>query len=393
MNAVSPIEDVAHRLNSVIASGAHPERALDRATKFLERLNAPVRIALLGLPCDEKTRVFNALAGATDAADEPNAIPTELRYGDEEQAEITLSDGTTLLQAGTFDPREHPEAVFVSLRRPLPALKSLSLIDVAADAQAEDQRAAIRWAMSRTDMALWVSPAFSDIEMQIWATAPDDLKDHAYLVLTGRPDGPDAAFLAQHTARVKAMLDYEFLDVVSVGHDVTAETPVLLDEGLEALTGQIRKHADTGRRADADSALMFLNSLERVRSRPVTRPRSRAIPVQQPEDPQELIDLYAQAFTFLRDRGAALLSLIQVGDEPDPLAVLTHCGETLAGLAGLLEKYDDDATASLSALATALAEAEDLLILLGLEDGTGPKIDAVSLLLQLRRELEARLVA
>ncbi|MEL6518120.1 MAG: hypothetical protein AAFQ39_10405, partial [Pseudomonadota bacterium] len=111
------------------------------------------------------------------------------------------------------------------------------------------------------------------------------------------------------------------------------------------------------------------------------------------DDPAELIDLYAQAFTYLRDRGAALLRLIQVGDEPDPLAVLTHCGETLAGLATLLDKYDDDATDSLSALATTLSEAEDLVVLLGLEDGAGPKIDAVTLLLQVRRELEARLAA
>ena len=59
----------------------------------------------------------------------------------------------------------------------------------------------------------------------------------------------------------------------------------------------------------------------------------------------------------------------------------------------IVEKGDLLFTIDARPFETALAEAEDLLILLGLEDGTGPKIDAVSLLLQLRRELEARLVA
>lgn len=391
MNLASPIEDVTHRLTSLVASSAHPEKTKERATKLLERLNAPVRIAVLGLPCAEKARMFHALAGAPDTDTTPGAVPVELRYGDAERAEITLSDGTTIAHDGVFSAREYPDAVYVAQKRPLTALKMLSLIDVAADAQPEDQRAAIAWAMPRTDIALWVSPSFSDIEMQIWAAAPDDLKDHAYLVLTGRPDGPDPAALALHVTRVKALLDYEFLDVIGIGHDLSAQTASLTEAGLAGLTARIEKHAETGRRADADSALMFLNSLERVKSRPVLQPRAPEPQVS--DDPADLIDLYASAFTYLRDRGAALLSLIQVNDAPDPLAVMTHCGETLSGLADLLAKYDDDATASLTALGTTLAEAEDLLVLLGLEDGAGPQIDAVSLLLQLRREFEARLAA
>ncbi|MEO0693756.1 MAG: hypothetical protein AAFY90_12890 [Pseudomonadota bacterium] len=391
MTLIRPIEDVTHRLNALIAAGAHPARTTDRATKLLERLNAPVRIALLGLPCAEKTRVLHALAGMPDATVAANAVPLELRYGAREHAEITLSDGTTLSHDGPFHAQDHPDAVFVSQQLPLGGLKGMVLTDVAADANAEEQRAAIQWAMPRTDIALWVSPTFSDIEMQIWAAAPDDLKDHAYLVLAGHPDGPDPTALSQHVTRVKALLDYEFLDVIGIGHDLGAQTATLADVGLAALSARIEKHAETGRRADADNALMFLNSLERVRSRPVLVPQTPPPAVY--DDPAELIDLYAQAFTYLRDRGAALLRLIQVGDEPDPLAVLTHCGETLAGLATLLDKYDDDATDSLSALATTLSEAEDLVVLLGLEDGAGPKIDAVTLLLQVRRELEARLAA
>ncbi|MEL6517289.1 MAG: hypothetical protein AAFQ39_06205, partial [Pseudomonadota bacterium] len=73
MTLIRPIEDVTHRLNALIAAGAHPARTTDRATKLLERLNAPVRIALLGLPCAEKTRVLHALAGMPDATVAANA--------------------------------------------------------------------------------------------------------------------------------------------------------------------------------------------------------------------------------------------------------------------------------------------------------------------------------
>ncbi|MEL6644642.1 MAG: hypothetical protein AAFQ79_11960 [Pseudomonadota bacterium] len=394
MTLFSPIEDVEVRLKSLIASGDQPVRTTERAEKLLDRLKAPVRIALLGVAGAERTRILNALADLPEGEAAPSAIPMELRYGDHEDAEITLANGTALTEVGCFQPAMHPGAVFVSQRRPLASLKSLSLIDVAAEPTVADQRAAMNWVLPRTDIALWVSPTFSDTEMQIWANAPDDIKDHAYLVLTGGPDGPDPAFLNQHAERVRGLLKHEFHEVVSVGHRIGAEVPTLIGNGVAALQARIRSHADAGRRADADSALMFLNSLDRVRSRPVVA--SRPIlpePVKVAEEPSEVYDLYVAAFTYLRDRAGQLLATIRGGDDPDPLGVLTHCGQTLAGLSKILEDYDDEAPPSLATLAEMLSEAEELVILLELEDGETPKIDAVSLLLQLRREFEARLAA
>lgn len=394
MTALGPIDDVALRLKSLVASGDHPLRTTERAEKLLERLTAPVRIALLGVAGAERTRVMHALAGISEAASTPSAIPMELCYGDAEEATITLSDGSVLKQVGSFQPATHPEAVFVSQRRALPALTSISLIDVAAEPTVEDQRAAMNWAMSRTDIALWISPTFSDVEMQIWTKAPDDIKDHAYLVLTGRPDGPDPAFLNQHADRVRKLMQHEFREVVSIGHRVGAETPTLIGDGVAALQKRIRGHVDAGRQADADGALMFLNSLDRVRSRPVIASRP-VLPEKTKVDPEpsELYELYASAFTYLRDRAGQLLATIRSGDAPNPLDVLSHCGQTLTGLSGILEQYDEDAPTSLATLAEMLSEGEELVVLLGLEDGEAPKIDAVSLLLQLRREFEARLAA
>ncbi len=396
MNALGPIDDIVWKLRAVSAADALPETVRTRANRLIDQLTAPVRVALVGLPCRERMDLFRALAGEAAPEEHDFSIPLELHFAPQETCEITLLDGTVRTIEGRFSPEKYMDAVFVSFGHPAPILERISLLDVAADAAPHQQRAAISWAMSRTDIALWVSPKFTESELRIWETVPDQMMDHAYLVLTGSADGPDRVALQDRALAMAKHFKTEFLDVLPIGFETDHGKQVLATEGVQALVDRIRRHSDAGRRADADGALFFLKSVDPSHVRaaaPAPAAPEPAAPVAEPEEPDEIMELYARAFTYLRDRGGALLSDIRAEDAPDPAHVLAHCGETLSALSEMLTDADQEPTTGLTALANTLSEAEELLILLELEPGTAPAVDAASLLLQLRRDFESRLAA
>ncbi|MEM1064291.1 MAG: hypothetical protein AAGJ74_02215 [Pseudomonadota bacterium] len=395
MNALGPIDDIVWKLRAVSAAEGLPESVRTRANRLIEQLTAPVRVALVGLPCRERMELFHALAGEAAPEEHDFSIPVELHFAPQETCEITLLDGSVRAIEGRFSPEKYMDAVFVSFGHPAPILERISFLDVAADAAPHQQRAAISWAMSRTDIALWVSPKFTESELRIWETVPDQMMDHAYLVLTGSADGPDRVALQDRALAMAKHFKSEFLDVLPIGFDTDHGKQVLSNEGIEALIDRILRHSDAGRRADADGALFFLKSVDptHVRTAAPAPASAPAAAVSEPAEPDEIVTLYARAFTYLRDRGGALLTDVRAGDAPDAALVLAHCGETLTTLSDMLADADHEPTPGLTALANTLSEAEELLILLELEPGTAPAVDAASLLLQLRRDFEARLAA
>ncbi len=410
MTVQEKVDEIAERLRAV-AEAAPTLAIAEKARRLEARLSTPVRVVLLGLPDARKLELLNALAGGTPLPDAAREVTVELLYGKAERARITRSDGSVAEIDGTPGAEDLADAALVVIERPTPVLRRTSFLNLVASADREEQHSAIAWAARRTDIAAWCSANFGRDDRLIWAEVPERVRDHGYLVLTGCG--------AEEASIIKARHRDEFLDVYAVNPDLEAAV-----SGIGELAGRIAYDAELGQRADTDSALLFLKTQA---PRPRTRPRPNSRPLTQPRvmtrprtEPVEIAPppapapapvavpepaavpvarakpagspaLCGSGFGYLRDRGQALLGGVAGGAAFSDDAVLAHCSETLTHLTDLVTGHEDSESAG--DLADMVLEAESLVILLENEGGAEAAVDAVSILLQIRREFEVGLAA
>jgi hypothetical protein len=384
--------DVRARLTALLDARSLPRGAALAATAMLERFDAPVRVTFLGLPGSGRARLMNHLVG-DDVLPEGRALPTLcLVHGAVPRSVGTLASGEQASWPGLpIDAIEQAGTVYLDLARPLATLREFSFLELATDDTAEDQLAAMAWAEDRTDIALWISRGYGPAEAALWARAPDRLRDNGYLVMTGGTAAPEATQGFRAAFRV----------------DDAAGTGPLMDE--------LRACAQRGRQGLVDHALLLLNRFENLRptrqlapppadeappapaptqaapaSRPLTAPLAPTGPA--PRAHPETMLVPAQAVAYLRKRAVELDRLIDSLAELPEKRVLGFCLETVEELVEKVSALDapDPATAEIEEM---VLEAADVIMLLQSEDGIEPATDAITLLLQLRRDLEARLAA
>ena len=442
MNQQVAIDGIEQRLRAFAASPDLSPGLRDQAQRYLTRLVSPVRVTLLGRPSPLKTALLPAALGEEILPPLSHPPTLELRYGEVPAAQITGSDGTVTDIRGELQSEALGGAILAVVERPAPLLRRLSFLEVQADDAIADQRAAIAWAAPRTDIALWCSARYDDTDQALWAAVPDQIKDHAYLILT------DCA-----PAEVEPIRDLaldEFHEIYSV--DLRGETGA---SGVDRLMERLLDHARLGRQADADGALLFIRAQEqaqadsarrptRPRSRPLTRPlapgaagegepatapapaeapaatvpvtpapasQTSAVPitalapetdpantprpitrprVQQDEGEREL---YSAGLRYIRRRSAALLSTMRASDEVKDHLIAAHCGETLVHLSEMLTGHETASEPEVAELTDTVMEAESLVILMENERGEEPALDALAILLQVRQGFESRLAA
>jgi hypothetical protein len=214
--------------------------------------------------------------------------------------------------------------------------------------------------------------------------------------------------------------------------------------GGGALTSEVLRHAERGRRADFDSAHMFLARYqvdeggERRTSRGVSSRGAPAPAVEEPavaspepavpsqevpaeaaptkpdttpeviKGPQvaaaavaaaaepiakvENVALFSDAIRFLRRRGDSLAKSAEELGEGSAKGLIDNCVSAVEHLADLFSE-DESGCQAADAFIDELAEAQDMMVLMQVEDGDGPAADAITLLLQLRRDMEMQLAA
>ncbi|MEE4118979.1 MAG: hypothetical protein V2I65_08185 [Paracoccaceae bacterium] len=422
----------AAQLRALISTGGLPVRAAERAEALLSRLQAPVRVALVGPEAAGRGAGLAALAGdetLADLLDLPGRPPLELRWGAEARVVLRLGCGAPVEGVDLVEAMADPEAALVTVERPLPALRRITLTDLVTEPSADDLLAALAWAARRADVAVWWSHGFGLDERAAWRSAPARLRDHGFLVLDGA--GAEARQAA-------AAASDDFLRVIFSGHGEPAGP---------RLAAEVLHHVALGRQADADAALLFLQShgggTARAPAVPVSQgPAAPESAAPKPVEPERVfpsrapgaramderpVSVGAQLFgrgaaperprsaprpaapatpvlseplrAFCREGAARIrlrarrLRVAGAGRGVPPVAragaeTVRALAETLDDMAeGGLPAADADAQGELSAL---LAAAEETLVLLEAEADVAAAHDAVRLLAQLRHALEAR---
>ncbi len=416
---------VVARLARIEGSGMLPPSVAARVGRMRAALERPVRVTVFGLPGTGKSAVINILAGARVMPDLPGLPTTEVLGGPGPATEMTLGDGRRIEREGlpTGDDLALLPAFVRLTAAGAPGLRQLSLLEVVTDGSAGDLAAAIRWALPRTDIALWCTERLTDADRVAWEAAPDELKDHAVMVLTGAK-GPVPA-----GRPIRSGLPAGFRAAWPVWREpldaalTTGDAAALTASGAGALAQAVADMANAGRAADIEAALMVLSRFEPPEWRPAPTPErepetgpeasSVAPPVPAaavaressvgrhplPQHPARAV----QAILHLQDQAGALLTEVTPdldaggsGGGAWMTEVLGRCAAIAGDLAAILEPEDlasPDEEAKLEPLRAAVDEVADLTVLLQIEGGPSQAADAAALICQLRRGFDRALAA
>jgi energy-coupling factor transporter ATP-binding protein EcfA2 len=441
---------VQQDLARAIASGRLPEQAQSRAEALMERIEKRVRLGLLGRPGAGKSQLLNLLVG-TDVIPRGLRLPTlELTHAETARVICTLADGTkTEIDGDDLSEVADLAPVFVEMRLPLPALGKISVLEVVSPNDAASIHRASQWAAKRTDVALWCSRSFDAEEQGIWAQMPDLIKDHGFLMITRADDLWANGTLDEVLAQANAVARDEFNQILAIATkdaiaarqiDGSVDKDRMRESGGMALIAAVLKQVELGKQSAVDMADMLLAQhpdaiiapevAAKPASAPVPEPQEQAAPAspenaapETSEMPDELAILqrvknavsrplattqatpaapglrpdsaaaYRTALDQITSQGETLLKLAKSGENGVPAKIMTQTVAQLQWLCDHLHENGDDADPLLQRARDTIFDAADLVQLMQMEKRDSAAIEAVSLLLQVKRELQADLAA
>ncbi|WP_342069118.1 hypothetical protein [Yoonia algicola] len=485
---------VQSELKQAVDSGLLPDSDHQKAEMLLDRLQKPVRLAILGMPGSGKSRLLNLLVG-DDVIPEGVHLPTlQLVYGETAKSVCTLPDGSKeQFDSVDSDMIAGLSPVFVEMQMPLPALRKISVLEVVAPSDTNAIHRASQWASKRSDVALWCTRGFTEPEQRIWATMPDLIKDHAFCMVTHADFLKSQGLYEAAVGAISATAGDDFNAVLAIATnqalsarraDGTVDKETMRESGGSALISAVLKQVERGRQSAVDQADVLLHQyadlLASVQDAPVipevspapeptTQPEpvvaketaapamppekteapkrgvqseikpatrdaisrlreiaarknvSRDLAFEEAEKPAEAApaepeleaqsapdmvtkpaaeplqpatrDAYEHVVAYLEERGAELASVLEDQGEDGPAEVMTLAVDQIQWLCDYLNDNGDAADLSLQRTRDTAYDAADMVQLMQMEKQGSAALEAISLMLQIKRELQADLAA
>ncbi len=403
--------DGVSELRSAIAHAGLSEPLKARAQAILEQIERPVRLALFGLPGSGKSQILNFLAGA-DVLPKDTPLPTlQLSYGAEAVAECTLPDGTVqILPMDDMQAISALKPAFINAKMPLPALRKISILEVRAGASPTEQKRAMGWASKRSDVALWCTKGpFGRDEHALWVQMPAALQDHAFLIMT-HADKPsvEEAYPGRAEHAERTMRDH-FQKVLPIGtqkaisarnKDGTVDKETLRGSGGMALIAAILRVVEAGQQGARDQADVFLRQIEFTppQQTPTAPPPPEPPKVEATQEPQSTTlgaasrEACEQAVAQLTAEGTMMAEALgSVG--LDDAEVVDICVDTVVWLADFLAESGEPGDQAMSKLRATAVDAADLVQLIQLETSETVASDSVSIMVQVKQEMQQTLAA
>ncbi len=346
---------------------------------------------------------------------------------------------------------------FVEIEMPLPALAKISVLEVVTPDDPTSIHRASQWAAKRSDVALWCTQGFNPTEQSIWAQMPDIIKDHAFLMVTkadflhknGMMDATIAAIRAVANDEFNQILPIATIDAIAARQpDGSVNKSKMRESGGLALISAVLKQVEMGRQSAVDMADILLHqhaddlAPEAAADEPTANPakegvsdtqtaESAEIPVNQietaiedtvaetetptptgdaaePHDPEPIEaeqesnvvtlhpttrDAYEQAVGYIVTQSRALIEAAENMGDTAPSEIIAKAVEHVQWVSDHLNEHGDDADPLLMRARDAALDAADLVQLMQMEKRDSAAVEALSLMLQIKRELQADLAA
>ncbi len=404
---VPELEDQLHQ--ALLAPQIPPELA-ERGQRLLQRLTSPVQIMVLGPAGSGKSSVVDMLlgqqvAGGDAGTAEAGLAMVELVYG--ATPEVQFDGGGTPGERlpGQLSDYDVP-AHIVSARQflPHPMLTGQSITEITLAGSVAQQQAILRHAADYADIILWCSQSFGDTEQALWAQVPERKQDNGLLVLTMADQQIMRGALQDTVAELAAVVNQRFMGLYPVAalQGLKARQGRKRDDqdlwrasGAQRLAEDLRRRVAQGRAATQDQVETLLWQISAVVSAsPVAKPRSVPDVAAAPEVPLvpasvKQADAGGQAVlqsALSRLQSHATDMLNEAGDSPQSAVVLDQCLVAVRDMAETLLATPADGP-QIQAAREAGQDGEEMLMLLQLEQDEDAAVDAVTLLLQLKKEL------
>ena len=367
----SEYDQTLARLAAATSAPALSDALRKHAAEMRNRLSAGVRVVVLGPPGSGKSALCDALL----------CVPGEVA-GHSGEARIILRPGAEAPQhalPGSGKPT-HLDAGF---------LADTCRMDVHLPKDPAAFRMRALEALEHADIVIWCTSRFGPEEAGIWNNAPDHLKDHSLLVLAKADQLVETGQLNERIADLQEVASEEFHSLyptsaltiaggLSVGQIPDEQQRAA--SGIRALSDTVLHIAASGRRADLDSALLFLerHGIDDTASMEEAAGGTQSAPG---------LD---KVRTLISDHADRLCAAGPVAEGAHG-QIFDICNDLSEALTDAISD-DETGCAELQAWESELYAASDKLVLMGLENDTRSATDAVAIVMQLSRDLHHRAI-
>ncbi|MGK7752042.1 MULTISPECIES: GTP-binding protein [unclassified Roseovarius] len=420
MNTAEQLDPVIDRLGRVLDRGNLPPPYARCGARLLSLLTRPVQVVVTGFAGSGKTKLLEMMSAHPDVAHAQTVPIFELSYGDTEQALIERADGSVSMVRGFLKHCEIPkDAVRVRQELPDPNLIQQDYIEIGLGSTEPERLSALEAVIARADLVIWCSQDFTEEEQRLWSTVPDHIKDHSVLALTKADQLLMRDMLNDNIARLEPIVSDEFLGLFPVAtiQGVTAQTgaehvndPLWAASGGKSLMQLVSRHIRQGRTADIDQARVFLDRLAlkmpqdaeqpseipNAPPKPVGAPETHTARAPQNETPPDggardeaTIGLLSEAVDVLQRHADQMFDALNESEDVDSKKIIDCCSDAIRSVGNLLGSGTGNAATD--ALQGDLQDGEEMLMLFQLERGEEAAVDAVALVLQLRKELTGKM--
>ena len=400
------LNSTTDRLRNALAKARLPSELVETVQRLLAGLERPAQITVLGFPGVGKTTFINSLLRAEQIPALTGVPIFEVTFGEVEQVTVEAADGTSCSREGMVRQSDvRPDTIRILQELPEPHLNGRKLAEVSFAAGPEMQAEVMKWVTLRTNIAVWCTQNFDAREAAIWAQVPERLKDNGFLVLTKADQLQMKGDLADRRQALEDQCAEEFFSIfpVAIKHALAAcSKGTVADDnlwrasGFKPLTDAVDRLVSSGKMADMDHADMLLARIGPEEEDITCENEAEQALETAPE--VEPADHAATGETFKMGRLETIETALNVlqgcaedlqkncRQRDNPTYVLEHCAEAAQALSTLLmDSRTDDP--ELNVLREDAVESEQMIQLFQLERNETAASDAVTVLLQLKKEI------
>lgn len=389
------------RLSSLLTAGTMSAEDTSRAQVLLERLQSPTCITAIGHKDSGKTTVLNSLLGDRKMPDIGQATIVELAYGEHAQYNFRADGAWSSECTGHLSDGSLPEnCTHVLQELPLDQIKTRRFAEITLPSDVTGRDEVMQWVSQNSDIVLWCTKDFGAEEAALWSQAPEALKDHSFLILTFADECLAAGTLETKTQHFQEQSAEEFMCLypIAAKHALSScKSGEIADDALWKASGGfalmqgLSRDIQAGRQADVDYADLFLSRfpvLPEAAETPTADDQDRPSVSKQPANqisPMKRNEAIATALTVLQAPVDEMLRSVE-NERPSPSRVLDHTAQAAQALATLLMDASPE-DPDLNAFRENVLEYEQMALLLQHEGTETAAHDAVTALLQLKKEM------